>query len=47
MPYKKSYTRGNVKNAKTNGGVMGSQGKPAKIPASHHQAKPTSRKKFM
>lgn len=43
MPYKKSYTMGNMKKeaSKTPMNVMGGQGTAAKIMPSHHMAKPT------
>lgn len=48
MPYKKSYTMGNMKKAemKTPMSVMGGQGKPAKIMPSHYMARPTMKKSF-
>jgi hypothetical protein len=48
MPYKKSYTMGNMKKAemKTPMSVMGSQGTAAKIMPSHYMARPTMTKAF-
>lgn len=49
MPYKKDYTMHTVKKggSRTPMSVMGSQGSPAKIPASPSSSKPTKKTKFM
>ena len=48
MPYKKSYTKGNVKKgaSKTPSNVMGSQGHSAKMKYGHSIMKKLGKKQF-
>lgn len=48
MPYKKSYSKGNVAKggSRTPISVMGGQGKPATIKVDHYKSKPTMTKPF-
>lgn len=48
MPYKKSYSKGNVAKggSRTPVSVMGGQGKPVTIKVSHHKSMPTKMEKF-
>lgn len=48
MPYKKSYTKGNVKSggSRTPKSVQGSKGKPAHVKGEHYMSKKGHGKRF-